>query len=102
MSRPVRPGAGAPRADSPNLAAIPAAFWRAWLAGYSEGVEYGYGRALDDQEAADDAVWAELSRRVRAQARSPRYSQLCDRRGDHVAAGRARDCERRNGLDLAG
>ncbi len=84
-----------------NLALISEPFWRAYLAGYTDGVAYGVARALADMEAADDRAWAELSQRVRKQANSPRFSQLCDRRGEHDRAERARDRERSNGLDLA-
>ena len=87
---------------SVNLATIREDYYRAWLAGYSDGVTYGVARALADIEAADDRAWAELSRQVRKQAASPRYSQLCDRRGEPDRAERARDRERRNGLELAG
>jgi len=81
-----------------NLAAIPGSYWRAYLAGYKDGVEYGVARALADQEADDDRAWAELSRQVRRQASSPRFSQLAHRRGDHDRADRARQWERANGL----
>ena len=81
-----------------NVATIAESYWRAWLAGYSDGVQYGYARALDDVEAAEDRRWAELSQRVRKQASSPRFSQLAARRGDHERAQRARDWERANGL----
>lgn len=86
---------------TPNLVTMRADYARAFVAGYSEGFALGYARALDDLEAADDRAWAELSRTVRRQASSPRYSQLCDRRGDHDRAEAARELERRNGLDLA-
>jgi len=85
-----------------NLATIPDGYARAFMAGYSEGFQHGVVRALDDVEAADDRAWAELSARVRRQARSPRFSQLCDRRGDPGRAEVARAHERRMGLDLAG
>lgn len=101
MSRRAQPGAGAPPPDSVNLATIPDAYWRAWRAGYGEGYAHGISRALDDIDADDDRAWAELSRQVRRQASSPRYAQLCDRRGDHEQAECARDRERRNGLDVA-
>ncbi len=81
-----------------NLAAIAESFWRAYLAGYKDGAEYGVARALADQDAADDAAWAELSARVRRQASSARFSQLAARRGDHERADRAREWERANGL----
>ncbi len=51
-----------------NLAAIREDYWRAWLAGYTDGVQYGYARALADEEAAEDRRWADLSRQVRKQA----------------------------------
>ena len=85
-----------------NLATIPESYWRAWLAGYSDGVQYGYVRALADVEADDDAAWAELSQRVRKQANSPRFSQLSDTREDRDRAEIARAHERRTGLELAG
>lgn len=85
-------------AEPVNLAAIREDYWRAYLAGYSGGVEYGYARALADIEAADDRAWAELSATVRKQAAGPRFSQLCDRRGDHDRAEAARQWERDHGL----
>lgn len=81
-----------------NVAAIAESYWRAYLAGYSDGVQCGVARALTDQDAADDAAWAELSARVRKQANSPRFSQLAARRGDHQRAERARQWEYANGL----
>ncbi len=84
-----------------NLALIRADYWRAYLAGYSEGFQHGVTRTLDDIEAEDAQAWAELSRTVRKQASSPRYSQLCDRRGDDDRADIARQHEHRMGLDLA-
>ncbi len=81
-----------------DLAAIPESYWRAWLAGYSDGVQYGYVRAMADVEADDDAAWAQLSQRVRKQAASPRFSQLAARRGDHERADRACDWEYQHGL----
>ena len=83
---------------SANLATIPDGYARAFLAGYCEGYQHGVVRALDDIEAADDRAWAQLSKRVRAQASSPRFSQLAARRGDHERADRAREWERANGL----
>lgn len=83
---------------SANLATIQDGYARAFMAGYSEGFQHGVVRALDDIEAADDRAWAELSRRVRKQAASPRFSQLAARRGDHERADRAREWERANGL----
>jgi len=81
-----------------NLATIREDYWRAWLAGYTDGVQYGYARALADEAAAEERRWADLSRQVRRQASSPRFSQLADRRGDHERASRARQWERANGL----
>ncbi len=81
-----------------NLASIPKSYWRAYLAGYGDGVQYGVARALADEEAAEDGRWADLSHQVRKQAASPRFSQLADRRGDHNRAERARRWERANGL----
>jgi len=81
-----------------NIASIPESYWRAYLAGYGDGVQYGVARALADEEAAEDRRWSELSARVRKQANSPRFSQLADRRGDHDRADRARQWERANGL----
>lgn len=83
---------------TPNLVTMRPDYARAFTAGYAEGFAHGYARAMADVEAADDRAWAELSRTVRRQASSPRYSQLCDRRGDHERAQRARDWERANGL----
>ena len=88
-------------APTPNLVTMRPDYARAFTVGYLEGVAHGYSRALDDIESADDAAWANEARRVRRQASSPRYSQLCDRRGDHDRAEAARELERRNGLDLA-
>jgi len=81
-----------------DLASIPESYWRAYLAGYSDGVQYGVARALADEEAAEERRWAALSRQVRRQASSPRFSQLADRRGDHQRAERARQWEYANGL----
>jgi len=81
-----------------NLATIPAGYARAFMAGYREGYQHGVVRALDDLEADDDAAWAELSRRVRKQSSSVRFSQLAARRGDHERAQRARDWEYQHGL----
>ncbi len=83
---------------SANLATIPDGYARAFMAGYSEGFQHGVVRALDDVEADDDAAWAELSRGVRKQAASPRFSQLAARRGDTARAQRARQWERAHGL----
>lgn len=83
---------------SANLATIPDGYARAFMAGYSEGFQHGVVRALDDVEANDDAAWAELSRRVRKQASSPRFSQLAARRGDHRRALSARWWERDHGV----
>ncbi len=87
-------------ADAPNLA-MSDRWFAAFCRAYAEGVQYGYSKALDDIESADDAAWAKLSQTVRKQASSPRYSQLSARRGDHDRAEVARDRERRNGLELA-
>jgi len=77
-------------------------YGRAYDDGRSDGYASGYAAAVADIDAADDAMWAEESQRVRSQASSPRYSQLCDRRGDHDRAEVARVHERRMGLELAG
>ncbi|MGI8701239.1 MAG: hypothetical protein ACR2JU_08545 [Nocardioidaceae bacterium] len=61
-------------------------------------MEYGVARALADEEAAEDRRWADLSRLVRKQTASPRFSQLADRRGDHDRAETARQWERSHGL----
>lgn len=84
-----------------HLATIPESDYPAWVAGYTEGVAYGVARAQDDVEAADDAAFAELSRTFLAQARSPRFSQLCEPRGETLKSARARELERHGGLDLA-
>jgi len=83
---------------SVNVASIREDYWRAYLAGYADGVQYGVARALADEEAAEECRWADLSRQVRRQASSPRFSQLADRRGDHERASRARQWERDHGL----
>jgi len=83
---------------SANLATIPSGYARAYMAGYREGAEHGYARCLDDLEAEEDRFWAVCSRTVRAQASSPRYSKLADRRGEPERADRAREWERANGL----
>lgn len=85
-----------------NLATIREDLYRAWVAGYREGIAYGVARALADAEADEDRIWAECSRTVRKQASSPRLSQLSDRRGEHERAAVARAHERRMGLELAG
>lgn len=85
-------------APTPNLVTMRPDYSRAFIAGYSEGFAHGYAAALADVEAADDRVWAAVSRQVRRQSASPRFTQLSDRRGDHERAERAREWERANGL----
>lgn len=87
---------------SVNLVTIPESYARAFMAGYAEGYQHGVARERADVQAADDRAWAELSRRVRSQANSPRFSQLSDSRGEHERAEIARAHERRMGLELAG
>ncbi len=73
-------------------------YWRAYLRGYTDGCGVGYELHRAEVKAADDKLWAETSRKVRAQANSPSYAQLCDRRGEPERAERARAHERRLGL----
>ncbi len=73
-------------------------YWRAYMRGYEDGCARGYELAVAAVEAADQAMWADSSRTVRAQANSPTYAQLCDRRGEPHRAARARMHERRLGL----
>ncbi len=89
---------GRTAADAPNLVTMRPDYARAFMAGYREGYQHGVVRALDDVEAADDAAWAQLSKRVRKQSNSLRFSQLATRRGDHERADRARQWERAHGL----
>ncbi len=83
---------------APNLATISERDWRAYLAGYTAGCAVGYETHRAEIEAADDKLWAECSRKVRAQANSPTCAQLCDRRGEPERAERARAHQRRLGL----
>ncbi len=76
-------------------------WFQAYSRVYSEGFQHGYERALAEVDAADDRMWADLARRVRKQAQSPRFSQLCDKRGEHARAEVARSHERSMGLELA-
>lgn len=85
---------------APNLATLPERDWRTYLAGYAAGCAVGYETHRAEVEVADQAMWAACSRKVRAQANSPRYSQLCDRRGEPRRAARARMHERRIGLPV--
>jgi len=73
-------------------------FWRAYLRGYTDGCAAGYELHRAEIEAADQAMWAECSRQVRARANSASYAQLCDRRGEPHRAARARMHARRLGL----
>lgn len=85
---------------APNLATCSAAYWSAYARGYGDGCLRGYETHRAEIEAADQAMWAACSRKVRAQANSPRYAQLCDRRGEPHRAARARINERRIGLPV--
>lgn len=73
-------------------------YWRAYTRGYEDGCARGYELAVAAVDAADAAMWADCSRKVRAQANSPTYAQLCDRRGEPERAARARMHARRLGL----
>jgi len=83
---------------SPCLVTASTPYWSAYLRGYTDGCAVGYDLHRAEVEAADDAMWADCSRKVRAQANSPTYAQLCDRRGEPERAERARVHERRLGL----
>ncbi len=82
----------------PCLATCSGAYWAAYARGFGDGCARGYQLAVAAVEASDAALWAECSRKVRATANSPRYSTLCDRRGEPGRAERARAHERRLGL----
>jgi hypothetical protein len=73
-------------------------YWRAYARGYEDGCARGYQLAVAAVEAADQAMWAECSRQVRARANSASYAQLCDRRGEPERAERARQHAHRLGL----
>ncbi len=83
-----------------NLAHVSDAAMRTYCAGFGDGFLEGMAQAFAEIDAADDRMWAELARPVRKQAASPRFSQICDRRGDHEKADRARRWEREHGLAL--
>lgn len=82
----------------PDLATCSEPYWRAYLRGYSLGHVAGYEQHLAEVDAADNAMFSEAVRLAQATARQPRYSQLCDRRGEPERAARARAHERWLGL----
>ncbi|MGI8693510.1 MAG: hypothetical protein ACR2JK_11535 [Geodermatophilaceae bacterium] len=82
----------------PDLVTCSQPYWAAFVRGYADGHLAGYELHRAEVEAADAAVWVACSRKVRATANSPRYSALCDRRGEPERAERARAHERRLGL----
>ena len=82
----------------PCLVTASEPYWRAYMRGYEDGCARGYEQHRAEIEAADDKLWAECSRKVRAQANSSTYAQLCDRRGEPERAGAALAHARRLGL----
>ncbi len=82
----------------PNPCTMHPDWWTVWLAGFTAGHLAGYELHRTEADAVDEAMWAECSRQVRAQANSPTYAQLCDRRGEPERAARARAHARRLGL----
>ncbi len=86
---------------APNPCTMHPLYWAAWIDGFAAGHFAGYELHRAEIDAADQAMFAETSRRVRQSANSPRFSTLCDRRGEPHRAARARMHERRIGLPVA-
>ncbi len=73
-----------------DLATCSPAYWAVFMRGHVDGYMRGHRDAVAEQDAAEDALWAEATRRVHAVASSPSFAVLCDRRGDPERAKRAR------------
>lgn len=82
----------------PSLVTASEPYWRAYLAGYTDGCAVGYELVLAEADTADEALWSRVVANVQATARRPSYTTLCERRGEPERAERARAHERRLGL----